>query len=407
MKFWIIFFCLAIFWACNPQIGKGETEADSSSVTKNTKLETDSLKINKPEKITPKDNIEHIKPYDYTKGIYLSAFTVGSSRFETILDSAQAAGINTVIFDLKNMKGSIFFSVSQKDSLRRSRVNPALDVKKVVKTLHARNMRAVARVVMFHDRFIAKHDSTVRPQSITGGPWQEYKRHGASWLDPSLPQVQAEVLAIVEEAAKNKVDEIQLDYVRFPTQGKLDEAVFDFMRKDSLLAKQDSLYKRRNKVDIIAAFVRNVKNICEKYNITLSADVFAIVAWQRAADVENTGQDIGKMTENLDFIHPMIYSSHFSDGFGFRHNVANEPYHIVYKAAKLTKRYSSEGCRVVPYIQANRWRVNYKPAYIYAQLQAVEDLELDGYLLWDAANNYYSTLRWIRKRAAAARTNMK
>ncbi|HCX72647.1 MAG TPA: hypothetical protein DHM37_02930, partial [Candidatus Cloacimonas sp.] len=390
----IILLSMVIFLTCNAQTEEKKVQPEGMETLKAEKTkEEKSLQNSKNA-----DNIEYLKPFDFTKGLYLSAFTVGSNKFETILDSAQAAGINTVVFDLKNMKGRIFFSVPQKDSLRRSRVKPVLNVQKTVKALHRRNMRAVARVVMFHDRYIASRDSTIRPRSTAGGVWQEYRRHGPSWLDPSLLEVQAELLSIVEEAAKNKVDEIQLDYVRFPTQGKVGEAEFDFMRKDSLLAKQDSLYKKRSKIDIITEFTRNVKNICNKYNITLSADVFAIVAWQRAADVENTGQDIARMTKNLDFIHPMIYSSHFSDGFGFRRDVANEPYHIVYKAAKLTKRHSSPSCRVAPYIQANRWRVNYKPEYIYAQLQAIEDLGLDGFILWDAANNYFDTLRWIRER---------
>jgi hypothetical protein len=227
---------MVIFLTCNAQTEEKKVQPEGMETLKAEKTkEEKSLQNSKNA-----DNIEYLKPFDFTKGLYLSAFTVGSNKFETILDSAQAAGINTVVFDLKNMKGRIFFSVPQKDSLRRSRVKPVLNVQKTVKTLHRRNMRAVARVVMFHDRYIASRDSTIRPRSTAGGVWQEYRRHGPSWLDPSLPEVQAELLSIVEEAAKNKVDEIQLDYVRFPTQGKVGEAEFDFMRKDSLLAKQDS-----------------------------------------------------------------------------------------------------------------------------------------------------------------------
>ncbi|MDY6916249.1 MAG: putative glycoside hydrolase, partial [Candidatus Cloacimonadota bacterium] len=359
---YIIFFFLL---ACNPSVEKQENNPAIEEkqelpniVNKDQEKKNINNKQNKKEDTEKETPIKKIEQYNFTKGIYLSAYTVSSNRFETILDSAEAAGINTVVFDLKNMKGRVFFSVPQKDSLRAERVDRIVNIKKTVKALHDRDMRAVARLVMFHDRFVAMRDSTVRPKSSSGKPWRESSRIDPSWLDPSLPSVQNELLEIIELAAKNKVDEIQLDYIRFPTQGSLDDAVFYFIQQDSLLVKQDSLYQTRSKIDIITSFVKDVYKVCKKYEVSLTADIFAIVAWQRKADVQNTGQDIGSISRYLDSIHPMIYSSHFSDGFGFRRDVANEPYHMVYKAAKLTRRYAETGCKVIPYIQANSWRVN-------------------------------------------------
>ena len=197
--------------------------------------------------------------------------------------------------------------------------------------------------------------------------------------------------------AKIGIDEIQLDYVRFPTQGKISEAIFAFQKEDSIKAKNDSTYIFRQKSDIIMDFVSKAKQICDKYKVTLTADVFAIVSWQRAADILATGQDIKKMTKHLDAIHPMIYSSHFAKNFGFRENLYNEPYFIVYKGIMLSKRYASSECRVIPYIQSNSWKVNYGYDYIVAQIQAVKDSNSDGYILWNASNKYYQALRWIRE----------
>ena len=144
-------------------------------------------------------------------------------------------------------------------------------------------------------------------------------------------------------------------------------------------------------------FVSRAKIICDKYDVTLTADVFAIVSWQRSADINATGQDIKKMTKYLDAIHPMIYSSHFAKDFGFRKNLYNEPYFIVYKGSVLSKKYADINCRVIPYIQSNSWKVNYGYDYIVGQIQAVIDSKSDGYILWNASNRYYQTLRWIRE----------
>ena len=396
----ILFLILLIpcFWNCSREIKKEISEKEKSiEVFKTAKVDTIKYKE------TTNSNKEKIKfkkkkklKINFTRGIYLTAYTVASKYFYSILDSAEAAGINTVVFDLKNMNGTIFFSTAQKDSLTRKKTNPIISITKVTKTLHERNMKAVARVVMFHDQFFAKNDSLLRPQKKDGSAWLENIKRKPSWLDPSNPKVQKGLLTIISEAAKQGVDEIQLDYIRFPTQGKLSEAIFDFQVKDSLFALSDSNYVAREKRDIINNFLVKAKRICSEYNVTLTGDVFAIVAWQRKIDIKNTGQDIKGMTKYLDALHPMIYSSHFFNDFGYRENIPNEPYYIVYKATKLVQKYANKNCRIIPYIQSNSWKVNYKAEYIISQIKAIENTNADGYILWNASNKYYRTLRWIK-----------
>ncbi len=396
----ILFLILLIpcFWNCSREIKKEISEKEQVSESFRT-VKIDTIKYkeianNDKEKIKfqQKKNLN----INFTRGIYLTAYTVASKKFYSILDSAEAADINTVVFDLKNMNGTIFFSIPQKDSLTHKKSNPIISISKTTKTLHDRNMKAVARVVMFHDQFFAENDSLLRPHKKDRSAWRENIKRKPSWLDPSNPKVQKDLLAIISEAAKQGVDEIQLDYIRFPTQGKLSEAIFHFQEEDSLFALSDSNYVAREKRDIIKDFLIKAKRICSEYDVILTGDVFAIVAWQRKIDIKNTGQDIKGMTEYLDALHPMIYSSHFFNDFGYRENIPNEPYYIVYKATKLAQKYANINCKVIPYIQSNSWKVNYKPEYIISQIKAVEDTNADGYILWNASNKYYRTLRWIK-----------
>jgi len=396
-KIAIVFFCFLILF-CGKKMQIDQENLNESKSTEEVIIDTMkhiTIKIESDKKIISKKN--KINFLEYTRGIYLSAYTVSSSKFYSILDSAQAAGINTVVFDLKNMNGHVFFSIPQKDILTDGKIKPIIDIPKVVKALHKRKMKAVARVVMFHDQFTAECDSILRPISSSGKYWKENKKRKPSWLDPSNSKVQKELLSIIKKIAKSGVDEIQLDYIRFPTQGNISDAVFSFQIEDSLFAKVDSNYVLRTKSDIIEDFIIQAKDICLKYDVSLAADVFAIVAWQRKSDIATIGQDIEKMTKHLDAIHPMIYSSHFSSNFGYREDVSNEPYYIIYKATKLTKRYTEQNCKVIPYIQANTWKVNYNREYIISQIKAIENIRCNGYILWNASNKYFSSLSWLKE----------
>lgn len=355
------------------------------------KIDSSSLKTQHE---TSNSNNKVSEPF-FTEGIYLNAYTVASKKFIPLLDRAKNTGLNTVIFDLKNMNGTIFFSVSQKDTILQKRIQPIINIKKVVSNIHERNLKAVSRLVMFHDQFKAKNFPEFRPQKNDSTAWTESIRRGPSWLDSSHPENQKELLDLISLVAKSGIDEIQLDYIRFPTQGNIDKAIFYFQKEDSLLAAADSSYVFREKQDIIVDFIKRAKKICTAENVRLTADIFAIVAWQRGLDIALTGQNISRMSKHLDAIHPMIYSSHFSNNFGYRQNVPNEPYHLIFKGTNLAKKYVSPNCKVIPFIQSNNWKVNFGYEYLIAQITAVKNCESEGYLLWNAQNNYDEVLDWI------------
>ena len=78
-------------------------------------------------------NINILEP---VRGLYLSAYTIETSDFQNILNEIVSAGLNTVVFDLKNMKGELFFSTSQKRSLVHENIQLIISPSEVVKTLH-------------------------------------------------------------------------------------------------------------------------------------------------------------------------------------------------------------------------------------------------------------------------------
>ncbi len=399
-RLFLLLALLLLLISCQREPAQKKNAIDSTLVDTTAIIETKPVVIDVPDVTSdslPAKKHRTWSDPEFVEGIYLNAYTVFNSRFDTILAAADSAGINAVVFDVKNMEGKVFSPMPDDRYFLPYNYIADIGIGSVTKKLHDHGMYAIARVVMFHDQNLASADSTLRPQREPGLPWVENNRNGPSWLDSSNPYVQRSLYNFIDLVASQGVDEIQMDYIRFPTQGRADSALFAFQIEDMDKLSQDSTYSLREKEDIIEEVVANCRKVCDRHGVKLTADVFAIVAWQGSKDIANTGQRLSRMTKHLHKIHPMLYSSHFFSGFNFRKNVENEPFQIVFQGTVKALRHSDENCRVVPYIQANAWKVNYTPEYVRSQIAAVREAGADGYMLWHASNHYYQTLRWIRE----------
>lgn len=331
----------------------------------------------------------------HTRGIYLRTDIVVGSNFDSLAVQIKKADLNTIVFDIKDMKGRVYIDIENCPTLISQKYDLKIDLDNTIKKIHDKGFRAVTRVVVFHNKRAAASDSSFCPRYENGKRWIESSKKGPLWLDPSDSTVQSDMLKLLDKLVNAGVDEVQFDYIRFPTQGKAGDAVFDFVAEDNRRSFRDSTYIKRTKMDIIESFLERVRERFAGRNTRFTADLFAIVSWQNKADINATGQDIARMTAYLDAIHPMIYSSHFASNFGYRKQVNNEPFDIIFKGVKKSMKKVSGDCKVIPYIQANSWKVNYKKEYMAAQLAACEAAKTHGFILWNATINYKTTLGWI------------
>lgn len=347
--------------------------------------------------VRTKPNINRKATPEFVQAIYLTAYTVANNRFDIILQKAKIAGINTIVFDVKEMQGYVHLPIKDNPKIKYLSQENIWDIEDIVKKIHSYDMVAVARIVQFFNIETAKKHTDLLIQNKEGGYWSENSRR-PMWLDPSNPEVQNDLIELVDMLGQTNVDEIQLDYVRFPTEGRLSNASFYFQREDAIKAQTDSSYIKREKKDIITGFLKDLDEVCKFNEVRLTADVFAIVAWQRNIDIRNTGQDIAMMTPYLSQFHPMIYSSHFNRDFNNRlDDIYNKPYSIVKEGLELAIKKSDPNCLVIPYLQAFNWKVFYDKQYMFDQLRATVDAGCKGYILWNAGNAYDRTLNWIRE----------
>ncbi len=334
---------------------------------------------------------------DFVQALYLTAYTVSNTnKFETILQRAKSSGINTIVFDIKEMEGYVSHPIKDNPNIKYLNQNILWNIDDIVKRIHSHDMVAVVRIVQFFNISSAKMHQNLLIEHKGGGYWHE-KPARPTWLDPSLPAVQSDLIALIDMLGKTNVDEIQLDYVRFPTEGNLANESFYFERENAK-HMHDSTYIKKEKRHVISNYLQDLDKVCKENNVRLTADIFAIVAWQHNIDIKNTGQDIAMMTPYLSQLHPMIYSSHFASNFNYRSDdFYNKPYSIVKEGLLLAKEKTAPNCLVIPYLQAFSWKVNYTKQYLFDQFRATVDSDCKGYILWNAGNNYNRTLDWVRE----------
>ena len=195
------------------------------------------------------------------------------------------------------------------------------------------------------------------------------------WVDPARKKVQEYNLRLIWETIRLGVDEIQLDYVRYPAEG--------IWRK----GKYYNLKSHSDKPNIITKFLQNVYSLTSSYGILLSIDVFGVVAWGEKIDIKSTGQNLKLLSQAVDVVSPMVYPSHYGDIFYDIKDPSNSPYRIVKMSCRrLKKLLEGSAVSIRPWLQAFPWRVKmYDSKYIEEQIKAAG---AGGYMLWNAKNRY-------------------
>lgn len=324
------------------------------------------------------------------KGMYVTATSVALPRFKTMIADLKAAGGNTIVFDAKNEWGVVQYpsEVPLAKQINASKDGPIKDLKGRLAYAHEQGIHVVARIVTFQDPILAKARPELCPKDVAGGPWKELGKQ--IWLDPSKTEVQDYALALAKELVEMGVDEIQWDYVRFPAMGKTQNARYSFDPK-------------REKHEIITGFVERAQKELKPMGALISADVYGIMAWAQPIDVKITGQLLEDMAKHVDVLSPMVYPSHFNNGFAGIANPADSPYLFVHKGVNLLqKKVEGTGVVVRPWLQAMPYKVSrFNAHYISEQIRAANDAKATGWLMWNAQNKYETA--WAGAKAYSKR----
>jgi hypothetical protein len=320
-------------------------------------------------------------PIARTVGIYYSGHTVARETIFPLIDKYRGVGINTIVFDVKDITGIVNYRstvplVVKYDTHDKA---PIGNIDYLVRFLKDRNIYTVARIALFRDHLLNKRARELAIRTHDGRPWEADSNE--LWVDPTNRHVQEYCIALAEELADKGVDEIQFDYIRFPTHGSLGRAA---------LAHH---FGTMSTEDAITDFLKRAHARIAAKNARLSIDIFGIVAWGKDVDIRKTGQRIELLAKHCDVISPMLYPSHFNNDFEGFSRPGDNPYYFIFNGCKKVAGLAG-GTVIRPWLQAFRWRVSsYNEQYIADQVKASDDAGALGYLFWNASNNYETVYR--------------
>lgn len=179
---------------------------------------------------------------DGTRGVYLTAETALSPNvLRSAIDSAAAAGMNTVLVEAKNAAGTVLFTTSNSVAQEAKAVaDRTYSAAETAKQIRDKGLTPAARVYAFRD----PQASTVKRLAVTYGNsatrWLDNtaEQGGKSWLNPCLAEARQYIIDLSVELVKSGFDTILLDGVQFPSGVGLELAGYgvsgNFSRKTVL-----------------------------------------------------------------------------------------------------------------------------------------------------------------------------
>lgn len=341
-----------------------------------------------PPSVQPRANAPEV-----VQGIYLSFWSASlPSRINNAIQLAQDGLINTVVIDVKDAEGRVGFDSSVPQVVEyRSRERIIPDLSALVRKLHAGGLHVVARMVMFNDPMLARArpELAVHSKVLLGekGPqlsaetfWHDER--GLLWVDPGSREAWEYNIAIAKDVLSRGVDEVNFDYIRFPSGGSLDDMHLPLTAEDE------------PKRDVIVRFFKHLRE--QLPDARLSADLFGLVTVSH--DDLGIGQVIEDALPYFDALCPMVYPSHYAKGFRGFENPAEHPYEIVNYSMRLANERlrahaatAPQTAELIPWLQDFNIGAEYDADMVRAQIRAVSDAmgeEYRGFLLWSPKNQY-------------------
>ena len=241
---------------------------------------------------------------------------------------------------------------------------------RLAERVHRRGVYLIGRVVTFQDPILAEQRPRLAVKRPDGSLWRT--EGGLAWVNPYDRAVWRYNVDIAAAAARAGFDEIQFDYVRFPSDGDLSEIVYP-----GKTATPQGW--------VIPQFLHYASKRLRPLGVRVSADVFGLAA---TLDV-GVGQFPRRMAPFLDAIYPMAYPSHYRPGeYGLADPNAAPGPTVAATLRDFRRELRGHDTALVPWLQDFSWGRAYTLADVQAQIDAARGARSAGFLLWNAAGVY-------------------
>ena len=325
-------------------------------------------------------------------GIYISSHRASGKYLDNHINFLKQHGLNSFVIDCKDDYGWLTYNSKLKIPNRIHAVKKWFNLDTLLKKAHKNGLYVIARIVVFKDQQLFNYNNYKYAvwDSISGEPWRNIKEYTDSetgetklyqkeyWVDPFSEFVWRYNVAIAKELQERGVDEIQFDYIRFPSDGNLSKIQYRFQKQGM------------TKIDAIESFLKIARSAI---HIPISTDLYGFNAWYRMGNW--IGQSIEMVSQYADVICPMFYPSHFPSDFLSDKNYLERAYNIYEEGTRRAKIIIKDKALIRPFVQAfligselNMTTEEYSN-YLTSQINGAMKASASGFTLWNASNKYY------------------
>ena len=382
----VLVLTLVVYWVVgdsNSMMPRGKsigTEVyvkDTSTTTKNVDVVATTTATTTPV-------VTHINTPEHVKAIYMSSWVAGTpSVRKPLIKLIDTTELNAVVIDVKDNTGVISWN---------GRID---DLQELIEELHDKHIYVIARIASFQDPLYVKQHPELAVKNIkTGGVWHD--RKGVPWIDTGSHVMWEYLASIGKEAYARGFDELNFDYIRFPTDGDLQSMRFP-------ISGERGLHDKRG---VVQEFYKFLHGQFAPLGIPISGDLFGIIA-TNANETKTLGQDLHDGLTYFNYVSLMVYPSHFYAGTAGFQNPAAHPREIIEystkgaiaiavetasstKVASGTPKMASSTfiAKLRPWYQDFDMGATYTKEMVRAQMEAGYKYNVNSWMLWDPTNHY-------------------
>lgn len=356
--------------------------------------------------------VTHIETPEPVKAVYMTSCIASGERLRAPLVAlVTSTELNAVVIDIKDYTGMISFNAKDERFLENTKGCHVPDMREFIGELHEKGVYVIGRITVMQDTIYPQShpDAAVKKKS-DGSIWRDKK--GLTFIDPGAKEYWEHMADLGRASYALGFDEINYDYIRFPSDGNMQDIAF--VRTGST-----------TKQEMMRRFYAYLGGALKKDGIPTSADLFGMTTTN--TDDLGIGQVIEHALAAFDYVAPMVYPSHYPPGFNGWKNPNTVPGPIVaFSMTRAVERANAmekkeAGCnkenalvasstptatstspdpcatwkptgkyarKLRPWLQDFDYGGAYGVAEVRAQIQATYDAGLSSYMMWDPSNRY-------------------
>ena len=279
-------------------------------------------------------------------------------------------GLNALEIDVKDENGDIGFPVNVPLARSIGSAKRYYNAQRTVAKVHAAGLYLIGRIVTFED-----------PQLSANAPWSAIRRAdgsrwltnaGLGWTNPYDRRVWKYNVDIAKAAARYGFDEIQFDYVRFPSDGDTTQIRYPGRHAQPMGWT-------------IPMFLKYARSRLKPLGVRTSVDVFGLSATRDLG----IAQFPRRIAPFVDTIYPMVYPSHYVSGeYSIIDPDSRPGTTVAYSLRDFRHKLRGRKANLIPWLQDFSLARAYALADVQDQIQNARLEHVKGFMLWNPAGVY-------------------